>query len=95
MVDYNPWNGNFTNVLVKNNTIMGGFASPPVKGKLGANPYDAIIKFVHRLVHKCSLLRSFVDRVGIAVGPRVWFGHEVTTGPSHLIYTRYFWLMIL
>ncbi|GBE79804.1 hypothetical protein BKA93DRAFT_821502 [Sparassis latifolia] len=60
MVDYDPWQGNFTNTIVRNNTIKGGFAtSTAVAGEAdGSNNYDVIIK------------------IGIAIGPRTWFGNE-------------------
>jgi len=59
MVDYDPWSGNYTNTVVRDNTIYGGFASgdpdSPTETK-GVNKEDAIIK------------------IGIAIGPRTWFG---------------------
>ena len=27
MVDYDPWNGNYTNTIVRDNTILGGFST--------------------------------------------------------------------
>ncbi|KAI0638466.1 pectin lyase fold/virulence factor [Trametes polyzona] len=58
MVDYDPWNGNYTNTIVRNNTIRGGFATETPEGTetKGVNKDDAIIK------------------IGIAIGPRTWFG---------------------
>ena len=46
MVDYDPWNGNYTNTIVRNNMIFGGFATAPaVAGETkGENDDDAIIK---------------------------------------------------
>ena len=46
MVDYDPWNGNYTNTIVRNNMIFGGFATDPaVAGETkGENDDDAIIK---------------------------------------------------
>lgn len=46
MVDYDPWSGNYTNTIVQNNLIFGGFANDgdeedEVKG---VNEEDAIIK---------------------------------------------------
>ncbi|KAG6813030.1 hypothetical protein H0H92_014564 [Tricholoma furcatifolium] len=60
MVDYDPFNGDFTGTIVTNNTILGGFAnSPEEPGEAdGTNAADAIIK------------------MGIAVGPRTWFGDK-------------------
>ncbi|KAI0776175.1 pectin lyase fold/virulence factor [Trametes elegans] len=58
MVDYDPWNGNYTNTVVRNNLIKGGFATEPAEGgdTKGVNDEDAIVK------------------IGIAIGPRTWFG---------------------
>ncbi|KAI0832713.1 pectin lyase fold/virulence factor [Trametes gibbosa] len=58
MVDYDPWQGNYTNTVVHNNIIRGGFATEPAEGAetKGINDEDAIIK------------------IGIAIGPRTWFG---------------------
>jgi len=59
MVDYVPWEGNYTNTVVRDNIILGGFASgqsdSPTEVK-GVNKEDAIIK------------------IGLAIGPRTWFG---------------------
>lgn len=49
MVDYNPWNGNYTGTIVQNNTILGGFATDTPSASndsLGDNKDDVIIKFV-------------------------------------------------
>ncbi|KAI0660712.1 pectin lyase fold/virulence factor [Cubamyces menziesii] len=58
MVDYDPWSGNYTNTIVRNNIIRGGFATDPAETgeSKGVNEDDAIIK------------------IGIAIGPRTWFG---------------------
>ena len=32
MVDYLPWEGNYTNTVVRNNNIVGGFANEPADG---------------------------------------------------------------
>ncbi|KAI0751072.1 hypothetical protein C8Q80DRAFT_1155380 [Daedaleopsis nitida] len=66
MVDYDPWNGNYTGTVVQNNVIYGGFASDPaVAGDTkGENDEDAIIK------------------IGIAIGPRTWFGDRYLNNVS-------------
>lgn len=59
LVDYDPWMGNYTNTVVRDNTIYGGFATDVQDASTdpkGENKEDAIIK------------------IGIAVGPRTWFG---------------------
>ncbi|TDL29398.1 hypothetical protein BD410DRAFT_779798 [Rickenella mellea] len=61
MVDHEPFNGDYTGVIVRDNLIMGGFATnPPTTedGYLGYNKYNVMIK------------------IGIAIGPRTWFGDE-------------------
>ncbi|KAI0375936.1 hypothetical protein BV20DRAFT_1048178 [Pilatotrama ljubarskyi] len=58
MVDYDPWNGNYTDTVVRNNIIRGGFATETAEAgeTKGVNQDDAIVK------------------IGIAIGPRTWFG---------------------
>lgn len=59
MVDYEPWLGNYTNTVVRDNFIYGGFATDTQDASTeskGTNKEDAIIK------------------IGIAIGPRTWFG---------------------
>lgn len=66
MVDYEPWNGNYTNTIVRNNVIYGGFATDPAAAgeTKGENDDDAIIK------------------IGIAIGPRTWFGDQYLNNVS-------------
>ncbi|KAF7967988.1 hypothetical protein HWV62_32397 [Athelia sp. TMB] len=77
MVDYDPYNGDFTNTIVTNNTIMGGFATEPANSSteaLGADAYDAICK------------------IGIAIGPRTWFGDQYgdNVSTSGYVYNNHF-----
>ncbi|EIN10985.1 hypothetical protein PUNSTDRAFT_100908 [Punctularia strigosozonata HHB-11173 SS5] len=61
MVDFDPWSGDYTGTVVRNNTIMGGFAtdtSDEDSETKGTNDEDVIIK------------------IGIAIGPRTWFGNQ-------------------
>lgn len=47
MVDVQPWQGNYTNTIVRNNNIVGGFANEPADGSnetKGVNEDDVIIK---------------------------------------------------
>lgn len=48
MVDYEPWKGNYTNTIVRNNTIRGGFATSNATAgeEYGINDDDVIIKCV-------------------------------------------------
>jgi hypothetical protein len=49
MVDFLPWDGDYTGTVVQNNTIMGGFAASPSTSTSqndGENAGDAIIKSV-------------------------------------------------
>ncbi|EJD01389.1 uncharacterized protein FOMMEDRAFT_126269 [Fomitiporia mediterranea MF3/22] len=66
LVDYLPWSGNFTDVVVRNNSIFGGFAtdSESASSTKGDDQFDAIIK------------------IGIAIGPRVWFGNRYGNNKS-------------
>jgi len=66
MVDYEPWKGNYTNTIVRNNTIRGGFATSTETSSetYGSNEDDVIIK------------------IGIAIGPSTWFGNQYGTNVS-------------
>lgn len=46
MVDIDPWSGNYTGVVVRNNTVLGGFAtdSDSATQTDGANIDDVIVK---------------------------------------------------
>ena len=46
MVDYLPWQGNYTNTIVRNNLILGGFSTEKPEGNetRGTNDEDVIIK---------------------------------------------------
>lgn len=50
LVDYDPWAGNYTDVLVRKNTILGGFADDlheaEVNQTKGESDEDVIIKYV-------------------------------------------------
>ncbi|KAJ7639528.1 hypothetical protein FB45DRAFT_905931 [Roridomyces roridus] len=54
MVDFDPWQGNYTDTVVRNNTIIGGYAD----SEGSTNSGHAVIK------------------IGIAIGPRIWFGDQ-------------------
>lgn len=60
MVDVLPFGGDYSGVVVQNNTIIGGFAtdSESDEQSKGENIDDVIIK------------------IGIAIGPHTWFGDE-------------------
>jgi hypothetical protein len=51
MVDYDPFQGDYTDTVVQNNTIFGGFATnaPQPGEQLGVNANNAIIKCVLQL----------------------------------------------
>ncbi|KAL0950113.1 hypothetical protein HGRIS_010110 [Hohenbuehelia grisea] len=67
MVDYDPFSGDYTSTIVRNNLISGGFAhdSPDDGASKGTNLEDAIIK------------------IGLAIGPRTWFGERYAANVSH------------
>jgi len=60
LVDYDPFSGNYTDVMVRENTIIGGYANvrPSINPQYANNTENAIIK------------------IGLAVGLRVWFGDK-------------------
>jgi len=60
MVDYEPWLGNYTGTSVYNNTIFGGFANE----KAGNDSTKGINA------------EDAIIKIGIAIGPRTWFGDE-------------------
>jgi parallel beta-helix repeat protein len=60
LVDYNPYDGDYTNTIVRKNTILGGFAND------GEEPGDS----------KGSNYESAIIKIGIAIGPRTWFGDK-------------------
>ncbi|KAF8510506.1 hypothetical protein BU17DRAFT_98018 [Hysterangium stoloniferum] len=68
LVDVQPWGGDYTGTIVRNNHILGGFATDTPSGDgdtKGVNSGSAIIK------------------IGIAMGPRVWFGDYFQNNISH------------
>lgn len=66
LVDYSPWSGNYTGVVVQNNSIFGGFAtdSDADSQSKGDDEFSAIVK------------------IGIAIGPRTWFGDRYGNNKS-------------
>ncbi|KAF9226886.1 hypothetical protein BS17DRAFT_776286 [Gyrodon lividus] len=72
MVDVSPFGGDFNDVVVTNNTIAGGFASQTAQGSETKGTND----------------NNVIIKVGIAIGPRTWFGNaygnNVSTGGTVL-----------
>ncbi|KAG6910809.1 hypothetical protein DXG01_007698 [Tephrocybe rancida] len=66
MVDYDPFSGNYTGTVVTNNTILGGFATDTEE------PSDT----------KGNNFEGAVIKMGIAIGPRTWFGDKFGTNVS-------------
>jgi len=60
MVDYEPWLGNYTGTAVYNNTILGGFSNEQEQ----ANETDG------------TNTDDVIIKLGIAIGPRTWFGSQ-------------------
>ncbi|KII94656.1 hypothetical protein PLICRDRAFT_33470 [Plicaturopsis crispa FD-325 SS-3] len=60
MVDYLPWLGDYSDTIVTNNSIAGGFSTESATAgeSKGTNSEDIVIK------------------IGIAIGPRTWFGDQ-------------------
>lgn len=79
MVDYDPWNGNYTNTVVYNNTILGGFSDEKEESNEtdGTSSDDVIIKYTgSQCFNKVFTHVPLPNRIGIAIGPRTWFGSE-------------------
>ncbi|KAG2135711.1 uncharacterized protein EDB93DRAFT_1322697 [Suillus bovinus] len=72
MVDVTPYSGDYKGVVVTNNTIMGGFATSPDTGSATDGTNN----------------EDVIIKIGIAIGPRTWFGNEylnnVSTGGTVL-----------
>ena len=72
--------GNYTGTVVRDNYIYGGFATDEPANSTetkGENDDDAIIKSVTALTLFFCLLNIPIylfHRIGIAIGPRTWFG---------------------
>ncbi|KAF8550377.1 hypothetical protein OG21DRAFT_1468783 [Imleria badia] len=68
MVDVEPFRGNYDGVIVTNNSIAGGFASQTAEGS----------------ETKGTSNYDVIIKIGIAIGPRTWFGNQygnnVSTG---------------
>ncbi|KAF5387808.1 hypothetical protein D9615_000725 [Tricholomella constricta] len=67
MVDYEPFSGDFTGTIVTNNTILGGFATD------SQEPSDV----------KGNNFQGAIIKIGIAIGPRTWFGDKFGNNISH------------
>ncbi|KZO98175.1 hypothetical protein CALVIDRAFT_496781 [Calocera viscosa TUFC12733] len=59
MVDYNPWKGNYTNTVVQNNLVVGGLATDTGD---------------ETTAQKGDNNEDVIVKIGLAVGPRTWFG---------------------
>ncbi|KAG1748471.1 uncharacterized protein EDB91DRAFT_1114212 [Suillus paluster] len=72
MVDVSPFGGNYKGVVVTNNSIVGGSVFDPVTGS----------------ATKGANNKDVVIKIGIAIGPRTWFGNrylnDVSTGGTVL-----------
>ncbi|KAF8437255.1 hypothetical protein L210DRAFT_3547299 [Boletus edulis BED1] len=66
MVDVQPFGGNYDDVVVTNNLIAGGFASQAPQGN----------------ETKGTNNNDVVIKIGIAIGPRTWFGDQYSNNVS-------------
>ncbi|PFH47806.1 hypothetical protein AMATHDRAFT_66860 [Amanita thiersii Skay4041] len=66
LVDYDPFGGDYTGTVVTNNTILGGFATD------GQGPGDT----------RGNNRDSAIIKIGIAIGPRTWFGDRYGSNVS-------------
>ncbi|KAF9478664.1 hypothetical protein BDN70DRAFT_859677 [Pholiota conissans] len=60
LVDYDPWSGDYSGTVVHDNFIMGGFATDE------ENSTDT----------KGTNVENAIIKIGIAIGPRTWFGNK-------------------
>ncbi|KAF8530898.1 hypothetical protein JB92DRAFT_2803962 [Gautieria morchelliformis] len=68
LVDYDPWSGNYDGTIVRQNNIIGGLAtSSPTSLQATEGTNNA----------------DAIIKVGIAMGPRVWFGNHFEGNVSH------------
>lgn len=73
MVDFYPYNGDFTGTVVHDNTIIGGFATKILTSNGSVNMDEAIIKSVILNEHVVTTHR--LHRIGLAIGPNSWFNN--------------------
>lgn len=65
LVDYDPFNGDYTGTVVENNIIVGGFATDQPE-----NSTD---------IYYGDNNQSVIIKMGLAIGNRVWFGDKFGT----------------
>jgi hypothetical protein len=77
VVDYSPWQGNYSNLLVEGNNIFGGFAdSVGSKTKLtraGALANELLIMQYGNATTGIKNTSAII-KVGMGIGPLVWWG---------------------
>ncbi|KAK0190468.1 hypothetical protein F5146DRAFT_1223358 [Armillaria mellea] len=66
MVDYDPWSGDYAGTVVHNNTMLGGFATDKPEGS----------------ETKGTNADDATMKIGVAIGPRTWFGAQYGTNLS-------------
>ncbi|KAK0491487.1 hypothetical protein IW261DRAFT_91915 [Armillaria novae-zelandiae] len=66
MVDYDPWSGDYTGTVIHNNTMLGGFATDKPEGS----------------ETKGTNVDDATMKIGVAIGPRTWFGARYGTNLS-------------
>uniref|UniRef100_A0A0W0FM64 Right handed beta helix domain-containing protein n=1 Tax=Moniliophthora roreri TaxID=221103 RepID=A0A0W0FM64_MONRR len=67
LVDYSPYHGDYTGTVVRNNTILGAYANGEQRSSDKARGENSDHVFI---------------KVGIAIGPRVWFGDKYGSNVS-------------
>ncbi|KAK7033610.1 hypothetical protein VNI00_012847 [Paramarasmius palmivorus] len=67
LVDYSPYHGNYTGTVVRNNTVLGAYADTEQRS------FD---------LRKGENRDHVFIKVGIAIGPRVWFGNKYGSNVS-------------
>lgn len=67
MVDYDPFLGDYSGVIIRDNTIYGGFATTQERPRETRGDNN----------------RTVITKIGIAIGPRIWFGETFGRNVSH------------
>jgi hypothetical protein len=75
VVDFDPWKGNYSNLLVEDNRIYGGFAER-VSPHHMTNPKPRADLLCCQYGNDSQGIKNekAVIKIGMAIGPLVWWG---------------------
>ena len=72
MVDYDPWSGDFTGTVVRDNVILGGFATDPIDNNTKGNNFEnAIIKQVPKQHSVLFSILSLLSELALQLDPKL------------------------